>query len=161
MSCVVLLEPLTVHVLYNHYNQHYPLFLPPIDLPPTDDLNKAFTDADTLEEATPTFSSNVGAWHILVGLLESLRRVTTLYLCQGHLRKAHTKAREGAMMARQVLLQGWYVYFMRATVWPIVHVLQHFMRATVWPIVCATALHACYCVAHCMCYRTYYSMSAV
>ncbi len=78
---------------------------------PIEDLNKAFTDADTLEKATPTFSSNVGAWHILVGLLESLRRVTTLYLCQGHLRKAHTKAREGAMMAKQVLLQGWYGHF--------------------------------------------------
>ncbi len=133
--CSSLLEPFTC--TYTHYNQHNHLFLPPIDLPPTDDLNKAFTDANTLEEATPTFSSNVGAWHILVGLLESLRRVTTLYLCQGHLRKAQTKAREGAMMARQVLLQGWYV---RATVWPIVHVLQHFMRATVWPIVCATEL---------------------
>lgn len=81
--------------------------------PTVDDLNKAFVETESIstgrapEEATPTFSSSVGAWQILVSVLESLRRVSQLYLCQGNLKKAHSKAREGAMMARRISLQGW------------------------------------------------------
>ena len=51
--------------------------------------------------------SSVGAWDILIGLMSSLKCVSRLYLEQGIVKEAHHYAREGAMLARELLLPGW------------------------------------------------------
>ena len=60
-------------------------------------------------ESSLLVSSSVGAWDILIGLMSSLRCVCRLYLEQGIVKEAHHYAREGAMLARELLLPGWSV----------------------------------------------------
>ena len=48
-----------------------------------------------------------GGRDVTVGLLGALREVTRVHLDQGGLREAHYYAREGAMLARTLLLRGW------------------------------------------------------
>lgn len=48
-----------------------------------------------------------GGQDILWGLLCALKEVTRVYLDQGGMREAYYYAREGAMLSRTVLLQGW------------------------------------------------------
>ena len=58
-------------------------------------------------ESSLLVSSSVGAWDILIGLMASLKCVSQLYLEQGIVKEAHHYAREGAMLARGLLLPGW------------------------------------------------------
>lgn len=58
-------------------------------------------------ESSLLVSSSVGAWDILIGLMSSLKCVSWLYLEQGIVKEAHHYAREGAMLARELLLPGW------------------------------------------------------
>ena len=58
-------------------------------------------------ESSLLVSSSVGAWDILIGLMSSLKCVSLLYLEQGIVKEAHHYAREGAMLARGLLLPGW------------------------------------------------------
>ena len=58
-------------------------------------------------ESSLLVSSSVGAWDILIGLMSSLKCVSWLYLEQGIVKEAHHYAREGAMLARGLLLPGW------------------------------------------------------
>ncbi len=58
-------------------------------------------------ESSLLVSSSVGAWDILIGLMSSLKCVSRLYLEQGIMKEAHHYAREGAMLARGLLLPGW------------------------------------------------------
>lgn len=58
-------------------------------------------------ESSLLVSSSVGAWDILIGLMSSLKCVSRLYLEQGIVKEAHHYAREGAMLARGLLLPGW------------------------------------------------------
>ena len=58
-------------------------------------------------ESSLLVSSSVGAWDILIGLVSSLKCVSRLYLEQGVVKEAHHYAREGAMLARGLLLPGW------------------------------------------------------
>lgn len=60
-------------------------------------------------EASLLVSSSVGAWDILIGLMSSLRGVAKLYLEQGIVKEARHYAREGATVARGLLLTGWWV----------------------------------------------------
>lgn len=62
---------------------------------------------DLANSESPTFSSSVIAWQILVSVLDSLKTLSCAYLSQGNVAKAYTKAREGAMMSKLTLLQGW------------------------------------------------------
>ena len=64
-------------------------------------------DNEGVEESSLLVSSSVGAWDILVGVMSSLREVSRLYLEQGIVKEAHHYAREGAMLARGLLLSGW------------------------------------------------------
>ena len=59
------------------------------------------------EESSLLVSSSVGAWDILIGLMSSLRGVAKLYLEQGVVKEAHHYAKEGALVARGLLLSGW------------------------------------------------------
>ena len=97
-------------------------------LPGDSDLNRGFTEelADkTLEveqsccspeeganepgsvEFSLLVSASVGAWDILIGLMSSLKGVAQLYLEQGIVKESHHYAREGAMLAMELLLPGW------------------------------------------------------
>lgn len=93
-----------------------------------DGLNKAFVGEDqkTTEEmkeaedvstqgklssVSHIISPVVSAWEILVSLLSALKQAARLHLLQGNVNQAHYYAKEGTMLARTMLLQGWYVSF--------------------------------------------------
>ena len=82
------------------------------DQTPTVDHDSAQTvdnepDNEGAVESSLLVSSSVGAWDILIGLMTSLRGVAKLYLDQGIVKEAHHYAREGAVLARGLLLPGW------------------------------------------------------
>ena len=65
------------------------------------------SDTEGGAESSLLVSSSVGAWDILIGLMSSLKCVSRLYLEQGIVKEAHHYAREGAMLAKGLLLPGW------------------------------------------------------
>ena len=52
-------------------------------------------------------SPQASAWSILHELFSSLRSLARTYLVQGGVREAHCYAREGLVLAKSLLLQGW------------------------------------------------------
>lgn len=73
-----------------------------------ENLESSTSEGGEVKAESPLLiSSSVGAWDILIGLLSSLKRVSELYLEQGMLKEAYYYAREGAMLARGLLLSGW------------------------------------------------------
>ena len=67
----------------------------------------ATTDQKQPASVSHIISPVVSAWEILVGLLSALKKVARLHLLQGNVKQAYYYAKEGAMLARTMLLQGW------------------------------------------------------
>lgn len=80
-------------------------YFPEGEMPKEEDL--AATNDQKRPSISHIISSVVSAWEILVGLLSALKQVARLHLLQGNVNQAHYYAKEGALLARTMLLQGW------------------------------------------------------
>jgi len=68
------------------------------------DLDRGFLEVDS---QLLLFSPSVMAWQLQSDVLAILYKSASHYLVQGNPKKAHSKAREGAMLAKRTVLRGW------------------------------------------------------
>lgn len=103
--CTCIGQPSTCSLAESDLNRGFSEAM--VDQPENSSVGDSDNGVGSANEPSLLVSSSVGAWDILIGLMSSLRSVAQLYLEQGIMKEAYHYAREGAMLARGLLLPGW------------------------------------------------------